>query len=152
MTIQPGSTIQKIAGETYGPSAVLGMDLIKEFNPKIQNLNRVMPGQELLLVPLSEETLLREQPDGSYHLIVASFYNGADARVHARVLGNEGYQVAITPSRVSDDLLLQRVEIVQLKNLKEAMQTWEAGLGKQWLAFVSRANGVDPLGKADTTY
>ena len=152
ITIQPGSTIQKIAGETYGPSAVLGMDLIKEFNPKIQNLNRVMPGQELLLVPLSEETLLREQPDGSYHLIVASFYNGADARVHARVLGNEGYQVAITPSRVSDDLLLQRVEIVQLKNLKEAMQTWEAGLGKQWLAFVSRANGVDPLGKADTTY
>jgi hypothetical protein len=67
-------------------------------------------------------------------------------------LGNEGYQVAITPSRVSDDLLLQRVEIVQLKNLKEAMQTWEAGLGKQWLAFVSRANGVDPLGKADTAY
>jgi len=152
ITIQPGSTIQKIAGQTYGPSAVLGMDLIKEFNPKIQNLNRVMPGQELLLVPLSEETLLREQPDGSYHLIVASFYNGGDARAHARVLGNEGYQVAITPSRVSDDLLLQRVEIVQLKNLKEAMQTWEAGLGKQWLAFVSRANGVDPLGKADTTY
>ena len=96
--------------------------------------------------------MLREQPDGSYHLIVASFYNGGDARAHARVLGNEGYQVAITPSRVSDDLLLQRVEIVQLKNLKEAMQTWEAGLGKQWLAFVSRANGVDPLGKADTTY
>jgi hypothetical protein len=150
ITIQPGSTIQKIAGETYGPSAVLGMDLIKEFNPKIQNLNRVRPGQELLLVPLSEETLLREQPDGSYHLIVASFYNGADARAHARVLGNEGYQVAITPSRVSDDLLLQRVEIVQLKNLKEAMQTWEAGLRKQWLAFVSRANGVDPL--ADTAY
>jgi hypothetical protein len=150
ITIQPGSTIQKIAGQTYGPSAVLGMDLIKEFNPKIQNLNRVRPGQELLLVPLSEETLLREQPDGSYHLIVASFYNGADARVHARVLGNEGYQVAITPSRVSDDLLLQRVEIVQLKNLKEAMQTWEAGLRKQWLAFVSRANGVDPL--ADTAY
>jgi general secretion pathway protein A len=152
ITIQPGSTIQKIAGETYGSSAVLGMDLIKEFNPKIQNLNRVMPGQELLLVPLSEETLLREQSDGSYHLIVASFYNGADARAHARVLSNEGYQVAIIPSRVSDDLLLQRVEIVQLKNLKEAMQTWEAGLHKQWLAFVSRANGVDQLGKADTTY
>ena len=152
ITIQPGSTIQKIAGETYGPSAVLGMDLIKEFNPKIQNLNRVMPGQELLLVPLSEETLLREQPDGSYHLIVASFYNGADARAHARVLGKEGYQVAITPTRVSDDLLLQRVEIIQLKNLKEAMQTWEAGLRKEWLAFVGRPNGVDPLGKPDTDY
>ena len=84
--------------------------------------------------------------------IVASFYNGADARVHARVLSNEGYQAAIIPSRVSDDLLLQRVEIVRLKNLKEAMQTWEAGLSKQWLAFVGRSNGGDQLSKADMTY
>ncbi len=128
------------------------MDLIKEFNPQIQNLNRVMPGQELLLVPLSEETLLREQPDGSYHLIVASFSNGADAQAHARVLGNEGYRVTITPSRVSDDLLLQRVQIVGLKNLKEAMQTLDAGSSKGWLAFVSRQSGGAQLSKADTAY
>jgi SPOR domain len=128
------------------------MDLIKEFNPQIQNLNRVMPGQELLLVPLSEETLLREQPDGSYHLIVASFANGADAQAHARVLGNEGYQVTITPSRVSDDLLLQRVQIVGLKNLKEAMQTWDIGLSKERLAFVGKANGGDQLTRADMAY
>jgi len=151
--IQPGSTIQKIAAGVYGPNTILGMDLIKEFNPQIQNLNRVMPGQELLIVPLSEETLLREQADGSYHLIVASFFSGADARAHARALGNEGYQVTITPNRVSDDLLLQRVEIVGLKNLKEAMQTWATGLSKEWLAFVSRpSGGGDQLSKADTAY
>ena len=152
MVIQPGSTIQKIAANAYGPNTILGMDLIKEFNPQIQNLNRVMPGQELLIVPLSEETLLREQADGSYHLIVASFFNGADARVHARVLGNEGYQVTITPSKVSDELLLQRVEIVGLKNLKEAMQTWDVGLSKQWLAFVRRPGGGDQLSKAEMAY
>ena len=150
--IQPGSTIQKIAAATYAPNTTLGMDLIKEFNPQIQNLNRVMPGQELLLVPLSEETLLREQPDGSYHFIVASFSNGADAQAHARVLGNEGYQVTITPSRVSDDLLLQRVQIVGLKNLKEAMQTWDTGLSKERLAFVGRPNGGDQLSRADVAY
>ncbi len=149
VVIQPGSTIQKIAANAYGPNTILGMDLIKEFNPQIQNLNRVMPGQELLIVPLSEETLLREQADGSYHLIVASFFNGADARVHARVLGNEGYQVTITPSKVSDELLLQRVEIVGLKNLKEAMQTWDVGLSKQWLAFVRRPGGGDQSGGGD---
>ena len=150
--IQPGSTIQKIAADTYGPNRTLGMDLIKEFNPQISNLNRVMPGQELLLVPLSEETLLREQRDGSYHLIVASFSNGADAQARARVLGNEGYQVTITPSRVADDLLLQRVQIVGLKNLKEAMQTWETGLSKEWLAFVSRPSGGEQLSNTDGAY
>ena len=150
--IQSGATIQKIAAATYGTNTILGMDLIKEFNPQIQNLNRVMPGQELLLVPLSEETLLREQPDGSYHLIVASFSSGADAQAHARVLGNEGYRVTITPSRVSDDLLLQRVQIVGLKNLKEAMQTLDTGSSKGWLAFVSRPSAGAQLSKADTAY
>lgn len=150
--IQYGSTIQKIASDKYGPNTILGMDLIKEFNPQIQNLNRVMPGQELLLVPLSEETLLREQPDGSYHFIVGSFYNGVDAQARSRALSNEGYQVRITPSRVSDDLLLQRVEIVGLKNLKEAMRTWDSGLSKEWLAFANRSNGGDQLSKAETAY
>ena len=150
--IQSGSTIQKIAVETYGSNTILGMDLIKEFNPRIQNLNRVLPGQELILPPLSQETLLREQPDGSYHFTVASFYNRADAQAYARVLSNDGYQVAITPNRVSDDLLLQRVQIVGLKNIKEAMQTWDIGLSKSWFAFASRPNGDELLSKAETSY
>ena len=56
------------------------MDLIKEFNPQIKNLNWVSAGQDLLLPRLTRETLLRKQPDGSYRLIVASFRNlrGAD--------------------------------------------------------------------------
>ena len=149
--IQAGATIQKIAADTYGPDRILGMDLIKEFNPQIQNLNRVLPGQELLLPPLSQETLLREQPDGSYHFTVASFSSRADAVAYARVLGNEGYQVATTPSKVADDLLLQRVQIVGLKNLKEAMQTWDTGLNKEWFSFLSRPNG-DQLSKADMAY
>lgn len=150
--IQQGATIQKIAADTYGPNTILGMDLIKEFNPQIQNLNRVLPGQDLLLPPLSPETLLREQPDGSYRFIVASFSNRADALAYARVLSNEGYQVTITPSRVADDLSLQRVQIVGLKNLKEAMQTWDTGSNKEWFTFLGRSNGGDQLSKADMAY
>jgi type II secretory pathway predicted ATPase ExeA len=152
-TIQPGSTIQKIAADTYGgPNTTLGMDLIKEFNPQIPNLNWVLPGQELLLPPLSQETLLREQPDGSYRFLVASFSNRADASAYARLLGNEGYQVTIAPNRVADDLLLQRVQIVGLKNLKEAIQTWDTGLAKEWFAFVSRPSSGNQLSKAHIAY
>ncbi|MGH7797051.1 MAG: AAA family ATPase [Candidatus Binatia bacterium] len=134
--IQHGSTIHKIASQVYGANTLLGMDLIKEFNPQIENLNWVFPGQDLLLPPLTHETMLRKQPDGSYRLIVASFPSLTEANKSARLLGYTGYQVVITPKRVSDDLLLHRIEIDGLKNSEDAKQIWETGLRNQWFAFV----------------
>jgi len=152
VVIQPGSTIQKIAADTYGSNTILGMDLIKEFNPKIDNINRVVSGQKLLLVPLSEATLLREQPDRSYHLIVGSFLSGTDAQARARLLAKEGYQFVITVSKVADDLLLQRVQIVGLKNLKEALQTWDTALTKEWFALFKTPRDGYALSKVDEPY
>jgi cell division septation protein DedD len=119
------------------------LDIIKEFNPQIKNLNWVFPGQDLLLPPLTHETMLRKQPDGSYRLIVASFSSLAEADKYARLLGNAGYQVVITPKRVSDDLLLHRVEIDALKNFEEANQIWDTGLRNQWFAFVGNPTSGD---------
>jgi hypothetical protein len=128
VTIPYGATIYKIAIDTYGANTVLAMDLIKEFNPQIEDLNWVSAGQDLLLPSLTRATLLRQQPDGSYHLIVSSFRSLAGADEHSRLLRNKGYQVTITPRRVSDDLVLHRVEIAGLKNLEEAKQIWQTGL------------------------
>ena len=139
--IQYGANIYKIASDAYGVNTALGMDLIKEFNPQIKNLNWVSAGQDLLLPRLTKETLLRKQPDGSYRLIVASFRSRAGADEYARLLSNKGYQVAITPKRVSDNLLLYRVEIDGLKNLEEAYQAWESGLRNEWLAFAGNPRG-----------
>ena len=152
VVIQPGSTVQKIAADTYGSNTMLGMDLIKEFNPKVDNLNRVVSGQNLLVVPLSEATLLREQSDGSYRLIVGSFASGADAQRRARLLAKEGYQFIITTNKVSDDLLLQRVQIVGLKNLKEALQTWNTALTKEWFALFNAPRDRYALSKVDKPY
>jgi len=142
VTIQYGATISKIAFAAYGANTGLGMDLIKEFNPQIEDLNWVSAGQELLLPPLTRETLLRQQPDGSYHLIVASFRSLKGADEHARLLRNKGYQVTITPRRVSDDLLFHRVKIDGLKNLEEANQIWQTGLRNEWLAFAGNPAGT----------
>jgi general secretion pathway protein A len=70
--IQHGSTISKIVSDAYGANSFLALDIIKEFNPQIRNLNWVFPGQEILLPPLTRETMLRKQADGFYRLIVAS--------------------------------------------------------------------------------
>ena len=60
VTIPHGSSIYQIAADTYGANTALGMDLIKEFNPEIKNLNRVPAGKDLLLPSLTPETLLRQ--------------------------------------------------------------------------------------------
>ena len=135
VVIQDGATIYQIASEVYGANAVLGMDLIKEFNPQINNLNWVSAGQDLVLPSLTRETLLRPQTDGTYHVIVASFRSRTGADEYIRLLSNQGYQVTITPRRVSDNLLLYRLEIGDLKNLEEANQTWQTGLKNEWLVF-----------------
>ena len=53
VVIQYGATIYKIAIDAYGTNTVLGMDLIKEFNPQIEDLNWVSAGQDLLLPSLN---------------------------------------------------------------------------------------------------
>jgi general secretion pathway protein A len=138
--IPHGSSIYRIAADTYGANTALGMDLIKEFNPEIKNLNRISGGKNLLLPSLTPETLLRKRPDGLYRLIVASFRSETEANEYAGRLNNKGYQVTITPRRVSDDLLFHRVEIDGLKTLEEANQTWLTGLKNEWLAFFGNLN------------
>jgi general secretion pathway protein A len=133
--IRDGATIYKIAVDVYGANTALGMDLIKEFNPQIENLNWVFAGHDLVLPYLTRETLLRQQPDGSYHLIVASFRSRTAADEQARLLSNQGYPVTVTTRRVSDDLSLHRVEIDGLRNLEEANQIWQTGLKNKWFTF-----------------
>ena len=141
ITIQHGATIYQIAIDAYGANTVLGMDLIKEFNPQIEDLNWVSAGQDLLLPSLTRETLLRQEPDGSYRLIVGSFRRQTGADEYARLLSKKGYEVSITPRRVADNLLLHRVEIDGLKNLEEANQIWQTGLRNEWLAFAGNPEG-----------
>ncbi|MGB7951643.1 MAG: AAA family ATPase [Candidatus Binatia bacterium] len=135
--IEAGATIRKIAAAAYGTDAFLGMDLIKEYNPHITNLNRVIAGDTLSLPSLTQETMLRKQPDGSYRLIAASFPSEKAADQFARLLGDKGYQIEITPRKVSDKLLLHRVEIDGLKDLEEANRAWEMGLRNEWLTFAA---------------
>jgi general secretion pathway protein A len=146
-----GSTIYKIASDVYGANAALGMNLIKEFNPQIENLHWVVAGQDILLPPLTRETLLRKQPDGSYRLIVASFPSLKGADEYARRLGNEGHHVMITSQWVSHNLLLHRVEIDRLKNLEEANQTWEAGVRNGWFMFASNPRHGEQLSRTNIT-
>jgi hypothetical protein len=111
--------------ETYGSYNVLAIDLIKEFNPHVENLDRIAAGEQILFPPLARETLLREQPDGSYRLILAAFPRSSKAEKFARSARRKGYAVVIIPRKIADSLAIYRVEIEGLQDLETANRAWE---------------------------
>jgi general secretion pathway protein A len=123
--LQPGATVSGMVLERYGSYNALVLDLIKELNPHIADLDRVVAGETLQLPPLTRDTLLRQQTDHSYCLILASFRNQTGAERFAQSVRRRGYTVKITERKVAESLLLHRVEIVRLKNLEEVHQAWE---------------------------
>jgi general secretion pathway protein A len=133
--IDYGSTVYEIARDSYGVNAFFGLDLIREFNPHIPNLNRVYPGQELSLPPLSPATLMRIKPDGSYYLLVGSFPSRTEAEELAQRIARTGHRVAIKSRRVSDDIVLYRIEIDDLNNIEEATRTFDDGMKNAWFKF-----------------
>ena len=150
--VQYGSTIYEIANNTYGTNAVLGMDLIKEFNPQIKDLNWVSAGHKLVLPALTQETLVRQHGDGSYRLIVAAFIKRTEADELANRIRKEGYQVIVTTKRVSTDLLLHRLEIDGLKSIGEATQSLNTGIQKEWLTLAGYGKNTEPAVQPIPTY
>jgi hypothetical protein len=128
LTVQPGSTVAEIAANLYGVQRNLGLDLIKEYNPHIENLNRIIAGQKLWIPPLSREALVRQQSDGSYNLILASFRTPQQSSQLVRITRPTGYDVVV--------LTLYRVEISGLETIEAVNQAWEIALANQWIAFV----------------
>lgn len=136
VVIPRGSTISRIATEVYGTDKILlAMDLLKESNPRIEDMNWVLAGQKLSVPPLTRETLLRRQPDDTYHLILDSFFNAQEAEKLRKTVHLKGYEVAITPRKVSNNLVLHRVEIPGLKNLETANHAWEVATANRWVSL-----------------
>jgi hypothetical protein len=133
--ILQGSTIGSIAYHFYGANSLLGIDLIKEFNPQLQDLNWISFDWGLRIPSLTKETLQREQPDGSYHVILASFPSLMGGQRFAQAIRLKGYEVVITRREVSENLSLYRVEIAGLKTLEAANHAWEAALANRWVSF-----------------
>jgi type II secretory pathway predicted ATPase ExeA/phage tail protein X len=124
VTIARGDTISHLAAKMYGNNNVLAFDMIKELNPHIANLDWLSVGTQVWLPALTRETLLRQQADGSYLLILGSFPNRAAAEKAAATARRRGYTVTITPQRISGSRLLHRVVLEGLNDLTAVDRAW----------------------------
>jgi hypothetical protein len=112
----------------------LALDLLSDLNPEIDDLNWVLAGQMLRLPVLNRDDLVYRQRDGSFSVIVDSFPSPADARRLSEVLRSQGYAAVVTPRRLSNDLVLARVEIKNLVGEAAARRVWEARRSGAWLS------------------
>ena len=133
IVIPQGATIADIAFKTYGGYNVLAIDLIKEFNPHIADLNWIKAGEQLRLPSLDADTLIRKQPDGSYRLIVGSFLSHQAAERTRDRVRRAGYEVDVTTRRLTDNLEVHRVEMIGLQTREVAQQAWNTALANCWL-------------------
>ena len=125
VNVQSGGTILDLVRTTYGDFNTLALVLIKDFNPKITDLDHVETGAKVAVPSLTPEALLRKQPDGTYHLLSAAFSSSASARKFAERVQQHGYEVEISPHNVAKSLLLHRVEIVGLPDREAGQKAWE---------------------------
>ena len=125
LRIESKMTVFDLVLKNYGTYNILAVDLIQENNPHLKNLEKIVVGEKLWLPPLTQETLVREQPDGKYQLILASFRNKREAEQFAQGVKSQGYVVTVTPRKVVENLVVQRVVIQELKDFDEVKKAWE---------------------------
>jgi cell division septation protein DedD len=114
---------------------MLAIDLIKELNPHIEDLDRIQPGERLTLPPLSAETLIRSQVDGSYRIVLTSFLSSAAAEKLGDEVRRRGYQPRITRRQVTGQLTLYRVEIAGVTSRHDAEPVWKAAVANCWVSI-----------------
>lgn len=124
MTIRQGDTISEIAMKMYGSQNILAFDLIKELNPHIENLNRLVIGERVWFPALIRETLIRQQDDGSYQLILGAFVSEWDAARAAATARRAGYTAIISRQRVYGARSLYRVTLEGLEDLTVVERAW----------------------------
>jgi phage tail protein X len=126
ITVARGDTVSELVLKVYGNYSALALDLIKEFNPTIADLDRILVGQRLVLPSLSRETLLRKQKDGQYRLILGTFVREAAAEKTAQAARSKGYTARIIKRRVAAGARsLYRVELQQLPDIATVDRAWK---------------------------
>lgn len=138
MVIPQGGTISDIAFRNYGHYSSLAVDLIKESNPHIADLDWIRAGDRLWLPPLTRDTLIRPQADGSYRLILASFLSPVAAEKLGDGIRRRGFDARVTPRPVTGQLSLYRVEIVGITTRDAAESAWRTAQANCWV-FVADA-------------
>ncbi|MGH7766570.1 MAG: hypothetical protein ACREQP_03890 [Candidatus Binatia bacterium] len=108
--IQRGNTISRIAGQIYGDDRmVLGIDLLKEYNPRIEDLTGSLRDSSSRFLLSREKLCCADNRMVAIILFSIHSLNAQEAAELSQAVRLKGYAVAITPRKVFGNLLVHRV-------------------------------------------
>jgi type II secretory pathway predicted ATPase ExeA len=139
MVVPWGTSISELVSDRYGTHSLLALDLLKELNPHIIDLDRDLAGERLWMPALTLNTLVRPQADGSYHLIVASLNSAVLANRLVESMRRTGYDARVTARDITSNRRAHRVLIERLESLEAATRAWRTAQGLGWAPTVSES-------------
>jgi len=122
--VPDGASVSEVVLRHYGRHQLLGLDLVKELNPHLPDLDRVAAGERLWMPVLAADALTRRQPDGSYRVIVTSLLTPEGANRLADRLRHGGARARVEARDITSRLKVHRVVVEGLENPDAVRQTW----------------------------
>lgn len=124
LEILSGATTYKIAGKFCAEDRpLLQLDLIRDYDTHIINLDDIYPGQKRCIPGPTPTTRLRqEQERGSSNVILGPFRCSQQAKALAWSVQQKAYLASVVRRRVSNSVLLQPVKITDLQDQTTAGQ------------------------------
>ena len=123
--VVPEDSISEIAIRHYGQASPTILDLMKMANPKVDDINRISPGQTLRLPQLEQGLVLLRQGDGSYGLLLASLLSRGRANEIRSALRSQGFGARVSSAELGGGRSVWRVIVAELESRDVAL-----GVGK----------------------
>lgn len=122
--VAPNEYLLKIARKKYGVVNDTILDLIYMANPSLKSLDRIFPGQELILPKIKKSDLLLRDTSGQYLIYYGSFYS-ADTAQQLITRLKESEHRAFFISHMQGDLTVYRIYLGLFQNREEAQRALE---------------------------
>jgi hypothetical protein len=107
--VREGSSLSKLALKHYNDMNATIIDHVLELNPEITNPDLIFVNQKVKFPEITDSSLIRQSPDGSCKVHLATFSNRQDADQYKNNTALRGKNIEIVPRKVSRTVTWYRV-------------------------------------------
>ena len=136
--VSPDECLYDLARREYGVGNESIIDLIQMANPRIRDVNRIYPGQVIILPHFERKDLIVKDKKGRYHIHYASSYRRSDAALYVQDLIKEGKDASMISARQGDNLVY-RVYLGTFRNSDDAEKILDT-LELDFFSFLPKMN------------
>jgi type II secretory pathway predicted ATPase ExeA len=140
-TVKPSESLSVIVHNFYGVSIGLALDFVQTANPEIYDINKIFPGQKIILPHIEKKHLVVKDRKGRYLIHYASFYNLKEAQQSCnRSKNNNDIVSVISTKHLQGENLVYRIYLGFFNSSDEAEKRL-VDLKPKYLSFIIRKTG-----------